>query len=142
MNISIISNPAGTPVNGSNNTFDYPILTSVNLLCNVTTADGSPVTATSYSWTATNCYNRTGGVQSPCFYSGSQMGTNIAGNNLLAPDAGTVTCSATIAGVDVTSDPLTLRIAGKDIFGTEWYFMVFSYVDYNFCYKVQVENCT
>ena len=116
VNISVISSPAGTPVNGSSNTFDYPILTSVNLLCNVTTADGSPVTVTSYSWTATNCYDRTGGVQSPCFYGGGQMGTNITGNNLLAPDAGTVTCSATIAGVDVTSDPLTLRIAGKDIY--------------------------
>ena len=115
MNISIISSPAGTPVNGSSNTFDYPILTSVNLLCNVTTADGSPVTATSYSWSATNCYDRTGGVQSPCFYSGGQTGTNITENNLLAPDAGTVTCSATIAGVDVTSDPLTLRIAGKNL---------------------------
>ena len=142
VNISIISSPAGTSVNGSNNIFDYPILTSVNLLCNVTIPDGSPVTVTSYRWTATNCYNRTGGIQSPCFYSRSHTGNNITDNSLLAPDAGTVTCSATIAGVDVTSDPLTLRIAGKDIFGTEWYFMIFSYVDYNFCYKFQVENWT
>ena len=114
MHISIISNPVGTPVNGSNNVIDYPILTSVSLLCNVTTADGSPVTVTSYSWTASHCYDHTGGVQSPCFYSGGHTGYNITGSSLLAPDAGTVTCTATIDGVNFNSDPVTLRISGKD----------------------------
>ena len=115
INVTIVTNPEGTSVNGSNNTFDYPILTSVSLMCIVTIPDGSPITATSYSWTATNCYNRTGGVQSPCFYSGGRTGNIITGDSLLAPDAGTVTCTATIAGVDFTSDPLTLRISGKHL---------------------------
>ena len=114
MHISIISNPVGTPVNGSNNTFDYPILTSVSLLCNVTVPDRSPVTVTSYSWTANDCYDHTGGVQTPCFYSGGRTGYNITGNSLLAPDAGTITCTATIDGVNFNSDPVTLRISGKD----------------------------
>ena len=70
---------------------------------------------TSYSWTATNCYNHTGGVQSPCFYSGGRTGNNITGNNLLAPDAGTVTCTATIGSASFTSDPLALRISGEEL---------------------------
>ena len=112
INVTIVTNPEGTPVNGSYNTFDYPILTSVSLICMATTPDGSPITAT-YSWIATNCYNHTGGVHSPCFYSGGLTGNIITGDSLLAPDAGTVTCNATVAGFSYTSDPLTLRIAGK-----------------------------
>ena len=113
INVTIVTNPEGTPVNGSNNTFDYPILTSVSLMCVATTPDGSPITATSYSWTATNCYNHTDGVRSPCFYSGGRTGNIITGDSLLALDAGTVTCNATVAGFSYPSDPLTLRIAGK-----------------------------
>ena len=115
VNVTIVTDPEGTPVNGSNNTFDYPILTSVSLLCMATTPDGSPVTVTSYSWTATNCYNHTGGVQSPCFYSGGRTGYNITGNSLLAQDAGTVTCTATIGSASFASDSLTLRISGKEL---------------------------
>ena len=116
VNVTIVTDPEGTPVNGSDNTFDYPILTSVSLLCMATTPDGSPVTArSSYSWTATNCYNHTGGVQIPCFYSGGLTGYNIIDNSLLAPDAGTVTCTVTIGTASFTSDPLTLRISGKEL---------------------------
>ena len=115
VNVTIVADPEGKAVNGSNNTFDYPILTSVNLLCMATMPDGSPVTVTSYSWTATNCYDRTGGVQSPCFYSGVPTGNSITENSLLAPDSGTLTCTVTVAGIDFTSDPLTLRISGKQL---------------------------
>ena len=115
VNVTIVTDPEGTPVNGSNNTFDYPILTRVSLLCMATTVDGSPVTVTSYSWTATNCYNRTGGVRNPCFYSGGHTGYNITDNSVLAQDAGTVTCTVTIGSVSFTSDPLTLRISGKEL---------------------------
>ena len=115
INVTIVTNPEGTPVNGSNNTFDYPILTSVSLLCMATMPDGSPVTASSYSWTATNCYDHTDGVDDPCFYSGGRTGNNITENSLLAPDAGTVTCTVTIGGTSFTSDPLTLRISGEQL---------------------------
>ena len=113
ISITIVTDPEGTPVNGSSNTFDYPILTSVSLLCMAMMPDGSSVTASSYSWTATNCYNRTGGIHDPCFYSGGRTGYNITDNSLLAPDAGTVTCTATIGSASFTSDPLTLRISGE-----------------------------
>ena len=115
INVTIVTDPEGTPVNGSKNKFDYPILTSVSLLCMATMPDGSPVTVTSYSWTATNCYDHTGGINDPCFYGDGRTGYNITENSLLAPDAGTVTCTVTVDGVNFTSDPLTLRVSGEQL---------------------------
>ena len=86
-------------------------------MCMATTVDGSPVTVTSYSWTAIGCYTRSGGIQDPCFYNDNPTGQNITGNGLLAPSAGTITCTATIDGMDYTSDPLTLRISGEQLHG-------------------------
>ena len=86
-------------------------------MCMVTAVNGSsPVTVTSYEWTAYNCYTRSSGVNDPCFYSlPSATGQNVTGINLLATSAGTVTCTATIDGMDYTSDPLTLRISGEQL---------------------------
>ena len=79
-------------------------------------ADGSPATVTSYSWTASNCYTRTGGVQDPCFYSlDSATGQNITGYDLLATSAGTVECTAVIDGMNHKSDQLTFRISGEQL---------------------------
>ena len=112
--VTIVTDPAGTPVDGQPSTFDYPILTRLALTCMATASDGSPVTVTSYEWTATNCYTRVGGVQDPCFYSvGNPTGQNVTSSGITATDAGTVTCTATIDGMDYTSDPLTLRISGE-----------------------------
>ena len=111
VNVAIVTEPAGMPVTGTTDTFDYPILTRVNLTCNVT----APVTATSYRWTGTNCYTGSSGVNDPCFYDGRTGQTITNSNGVLAPDAGTVTCTATVAGVDYTSEPLTLRISGKQL---------------------------
>ena len=81
-----------------------------------TASDGSPATVTYYEWIAIECYNRSGGVQNRCFYSvGDLTRQNITSNGILAPDAGTITCTATIDGVDYTSDPLTLRISGEQL---------------------------
>lgn len=112
--ITVVTNPAGTPVDGQFNTFDYSILTSVTLTCMVTMSDGLPITATNYYWTATNCYTRYGGVLEPCFYSGGHTGqVIIRGTNLLARDTGTINCTATIGDVNYSSDSLTLRISGE-----------------------------
>ena len=109
-NVTIVTNPVGTPVQSHNNTFDYPILTNVTLMCMVAPAN---VNVTSYHWTAVDCYNHSKGIDDPCFYSGNKAGQNITGYDLLAQDAGTVTCTATIDDVNCTSDPLTLRISGE-----------------------------
>ena len=114
--VSIVTDPAGTPVDGQSNTFDYPILSNVNLTCMVT-AVGAPANVTSYRWTATNCYDYAGNIEDPCFYSGNLTGQNITGSELLAQDAGDVSCTATINDSNYTSDPLTLRISGEKLYG-------------------------
>ena len=82
-------------------------------MCMVSSEKGPPSTVTSYLWTAVNCYNHSTGVKDPCFYSVNRIGQNITGYDLLAQDAGTVTCTAIIDGVNYTSSPLTLRISGE-----------------------------
>ena len=114
-NVSIVTDPVGTAVDGQPGTFDYPILTSVTLMCMATASDGSSVAVTFYSWAADDCYTRAGGVEDPCFYGNNPTGQNITGTNLLAVDAGTVTCTATIDGMDYTSDQRTLRISGEQL---------------------------
>ena len=49
-----------------------------------------------------------------CFPHG-QMTQNVTENDLLAHDAGTITCNATIGGNNYTSEPFTLRISGKQL---------------------------
>ena len=109
-NVTIVTNPVGIQVDNQTNTFDYPILTNVTLICMVVPAN---VNVISYHWTAVDCYNHSKGVDDPCFYSGNKAGQNIIGYDLLAQDAGTVTCTATADGDNHTSDPLTLRISGE-----------------------------
>ena len=113
--VIVVTDPVGTPIDGHPNTLDYTILSNVTLMCVATETDGSPAMVTSYRWTAKDCYNHTDGVEDPCFYDGGHTGQNITGNDLLAQDAGTVTCTAIICGIDYSSDPLTLRISGKQL---------------------------
>ena len=111
--VTIVSNPAGTPVSGSTNTFDYPILSSVTLTCMVTSGDGGPTifTVTNYQWNTTGCFTNDRHNIPTCFPTG-QTTQSVTGNSLLAEDAGTITCTVTIGGVDYTSGPLTLHISG------------------------------
>ena len=114
--VTIVSSPAGIPVNGSTNTFDYPILSNVTLTCNVTSNDGSSFTVTSYQWNTAGCYthpNVNGGNPS-CFPDG-QTTQNVSDDDVTAEDAGTVTCTATISGSQYTSGPFTLRISGEHL---------------------------
>ena len=82
-------------------------------MCMVAPVNGLSQTVTSYLWTTVNCYNNTYGVNDSCFYGGKKTGQNITGHDLLAQDAGTVTCNVTINGTNYTSNPLTLRISGE-----------------------------
>ena len=99
--VTIVTDPAGVPVDGQNNTFEYPILTSVTLMCIATAADESPANVTSYRWSSMDIT-----INNPNSHA-------ITFDNLLAQHAGTVNCTATIDGTDYTSDPLTLRISGE-----------------------------
>ena len=114
--VTIVSNPTGTPVSGSTNTFDYPILSSVTLTCMVTSSDGSTPTVTNYQWDTTRCYtNPAHNSGNPTCFPTGQTTQSVTGNDLTAEDAGTITCTVTIDGVDNTSEPLTLRISGTYI---------------------------
>ena len=107
--VTIIRSPTGTLVSGT--TYDYPILSSVSLTCMVTSSDGSTPTVTNYQWNTTGCFTNTRHNITTCFPTG-QTTQSVTGNNLLAEDAGTITCTSTIGGMDYTSEPLTLRISG------------------------------
>ena len=116
LNVTIVSSPAGTLVSGPTNTFDYPILSSVTLTCNVTSNDGSSFTMASYQWNTAECYNNSKftGSDPQCFPHG-QTTQNVTGNDLNAEDAGTITCTVTVNGSDYTSEPFTLRISGEQL---------------------------
>ena len=109
--VTITRSPPGTPVSGSTNTFDYPILSSVTLKCMVNPTPSSSVT---YQWNTTGCYTNSKFTPSnpQCFPHGEAT-QNVTGNDLNAEDAGTISCTAQINGVLYTSGPLTLRISGE-----------------------------
>ena len=114
--VTIVSNPAGTPVSGSTNTFDYPILSRVTLVCVVIADDNLPVTVTSYRWNTAGCYthpNRNNG--NPTCFPDGQTTQSVTDNDVTAEDAGTITCTVTISGSEDTSEPFTLRISGEQL---------------------------
>ena len=108
--VAIVSSPAGTPVSGSTNTFDYPILSSVTLTCMVTSSDGSKPAVTSYSWNTKGCLTDENG-EVRCFPK-DQTTQTVSEDDVSAKDAGIVTCTAVINGDPFTSKPFTLRISG------------------------------
>ena len=116
LTVAIISIPAGTPVSGSVNTFDYPILSRVTLICTVRADDESSIIVNSYQWNTAGCYthpNRNNGYPT-CFPVG-QTTQNVTDGDVTAEDAGTITCTVTISGSDYTSGPFTLRISGEQL---------------------------
>ena len=79
------------------------------------TASGSPFIVTDYQWNTTDCYTNNAHNIPTCFPS-NQTTQNVTDNSLLAEDAGTITCTATIGGVGYTSGGFTIRISGRLIF--------------------------
>ena len=98
--VTILNSPAGTPVNGSTNTFSYRILSSVTLTCDT---DPAPTSSTSFTWTTVGC--------TACFPSG-QVTEMVTESALTPEDAGTFTCTAAEANT-VTSGPFTLVVDCK-----------------------------
>ena len=108
--INIVSSPGGTSVSGSTNTFDYPVLSSVRLVCQLTPPPEIPV---DYSWNTTRCYthNSYNDNTPSCFPRNVNM-QSVIGSDLTAVDGGTLTCTVTIDGGNYTSGPFTLRVSG------------------------------
>ena len=113
--VTIVSSPAGTLVSGYTNTFYYPILSSVTLTCNVASNNGSSFIVASYRWNTDGCYNNNKFTPSNprCFPHGGT--TQNVTDNVIAHDAGTITCTVTINGRNYTSEPFTLRISGEQL---------------------------
>ena len=110
--VTILRNPNGTQVNES--TYDYPILSNVTLTCMVTSSNGSIPTMINYQWNTTECFTNTKHKNPTCFNT-DRTGKGITVNNLLAEDAGTITCTVSIGDSSYTSKPLTLRVSGMHI---------------------------
>ena len=118
----IVSNPNGTRVSGSTNTYDYPILSNVSLTCMV---DPLPVISVSYRWNTTGCYTHGSHNRGRprCFPHG-QTSPVVTDDDLTAEDAGTITCTMTLDGIDYTSEPFTLRLSGELIYISFAFYML------------------
>ena len=100
--VTIISNPPGTAVNGSANTFVYPIMSNITLTC---TTDPLPTSNVTYAWMTSGC--------TTCFPNGA-TGQNATTSSLTSDDAGTFTCSADGGSNSPTSSyQFTLRVSCK-----------------------------
>ena len=76
----------------------------------------TPSSSVTYRWNTTGCYtNNQFTPSNPECFPHDQATQNVTGNNLNAEDAGTITCTVTISGIDYTSEPLTLRISGEQL---------------------------
>ena len=109
--VTIVSTPAGTPVSGSTNTFDYPILSNVTLTCMV---DPSPPASATYQWNTGGCFTNDRHDTPTCFTVG-QTTQSVTGYHLLAEDAGPISCTVTIDGTYYFSDldgVFTLHVSG------------------------------
>ena len=114
--VTIISSPAGTLVNESTNTFDYPILSTVTLTCNVISDDGFSFNITSYQWNTEGCYtNPNFNDGNPSCFPEGQTTQSVTDDDVTAEDAGTITCTVTINNTNYTSEPFTLRISGEHL---------------------------
>ena len=83
-------------------------MSSVTLTCMVNPTPSSSVT---YLWNTTGCYTHS--KFNPRCFPNNQITQSVTGNNLIAKDAGIITCIAKINGSDYISGPLTLRISGE-----------------------------
>ena len=111
--VTVVSSPVGTPVSGLMDTYEYTILSGVDLICMVGAPPDPDVNVT-FSWNTTECYSHTeyNGDTPRCFprNSTSQM---VTGTDLTAEDAGTITCTVAIFGEYYTSEQFTLHISGE-----------------------------
>ena len=113
--VTIVSSPAGTPVSGSSNTFDYPILSSVTLTCMVDPVPAA-ISNVSFSWNTTQCYsNPNFNNGNPTCFPHGQTTQIVTDDDVTAEDAGTITCTVTISGTDYISEPFTLRVSGEQL---------------------------
>ena len=76
----------------------------------------TPSSSVTYRWNTDGCYTNVQftGSNPDCFPRGETT-RSVTDDDVNAEDAGTITCTARINGVNYTSEPFTLRIAGKQL---------------------------
>ena len=112
----MISDPPGSFINGSDNSFGYLVGSNVNLTCLVTP---TPPSDSEYSWScSTGCFVDMEIEQS----------VNVSG--LEVTDEGVLNCSVMIDGIEFVSSLFQLVISGKLSIRTHYYNSVS-------CYQVQ-----
>ena len=108
----MISDPPGSFINGSDNSFGYLVGSDVNLTCLVTP---TPPSDSEYSWSCS-----TG-----CFFD-MEIEQSVNVSELELTDEGVLNCSVMIDGVEFFSDPYELVVVlGKRIN----LYVVFSYIE-------------
>ena len=89
-------------------------MSSVTLTCNVVSDDGSSLAVTAYQWNTAGCYTHPNrNIGNPSCFPDGQTTQSVTDDDVTAEDAGTITCTVTISGVDYTSEPFTFRISGE-----------------------------
>jgi len=98
-------------------TYDYPISSNFTLECLVLSNKVSVTKPTNFRWNNTGCFTTRRHTAPTCFPT-NQTTKSVTGKNLVAEDAGNISCTVSIGGVDYTSGPFTLRISGiHNVFG-------------------------
>ena len=94
--VTIITNPRGNPVAGSNNTFEYSAGTDLNLTCLVTP---TPPSDSEFSWScSTGCF------------ADMEMEQTIHTTILNVTDSGILNCSVVVNGVKYSSESFELQV--------------------------------
>ena len=79
----------------------------------VSEGDLSRLGIVKYRWN-TRCYTNTAYKNgNPTCFPNGQTTQTVTGNDLTAEDAGTITCTAIVYGIEYTSRPMTIRISGE-----------------------------
>ena len=108
--MTIVSNPSGVPVNDMLNAYEYPILRSITLTCMV---EPLPSVNVTYRWNTEECYSNAHyneGIVG-CFPH-NQTTQTVTDDDLTAEDAGTISCTAIVDGLNFFSSAYLLNISG------------------------------
>ena len=95
-NVSIMIEPLGTPVLGTDNTFEYLAGTDLNLTCLVTP---TPPAGSEFNWTcSTGCF------------ADMEMEQNISAMDLDTADSGVINCHLNADGIEFSSGSIVLIV--------------------------------
>ena len=107
-NVTVLSDPLGIPVFGTNNAYRYNTGTDLNLICSVTP---TPVSDSEFSWScSTGCF------------ADMEIEQIVNVTDVDETDSGVLNCSVVINGVEYSSESFDLQVFnGKKVMCNELY---------------------